>query len=275
MYAQLSRGLMKRYVEVADVLRERITSGEWPPGTTIPRMTDLAAEFDVARSVIAAAVRMLESEGLLYSVKRRGTVVQQPVRRRISRGNRVWRRRTSGYSFAATAPGERWVHHIDPIRGVAEIPERPAELLGVEPGSLVFRRRRVTSPEGEPPFALSDSWISPEVVALAPGVAEAGVPGGYLDHLEAAGHGPLSWREISRARPPSKEEAALLRIPTSMWVMEVCRVATSGATGEPVDVTVMIIPADRVEIVMELERDPSAIYQRLSEPGGPHSPKEP
>lgn len=269
---------MSRQREIADDLRRRIHAGEWAAGQTIPRMIDLVAEYNASRSTITAVIRELEGEGLLISIKRKGTVIMEArPRRRIVRGVSVHRRRLleGGYSFAATQPGEpTWTHHVPPTRRMEPIPPRPAVLLGLKPGDLAFRRRRVTSPEGEPPFTLSDSWIPVPILEAAPRVGEQGPPGGYLDAIEAAGHGPLSWHEVTRARMPEREEAALLGIPVRVPVLEICRVSVSASTGAPVEVTVMVIPSDRVETVVELQRDETAAYEVLSPAGGPHSLKE-
>ncbi|MER7212416.1 GntR family transcriptional regulator [Streptosporangium sp. NPDC000239] len=267
----------ERYREIADDLRKRIREGEWPPGQRIPKTIALSAEYQAARGSISRAIDELEAEGILLSTPRRGTfVLAQRPRRRVSRVPRVYRRRLAGYSFGATAPGEVWVNHIPPFRSLEPIPARAAELLDVAPGTLVLRRRRVTSPEGEPPFGLSDSWIHPEVAAEAPKVAEQGAPGGYLDAIEAVGHGPLAWQEITRARTPDKEEASLLGIPAELPVVEICRVAVSASTERPVEVTMTVVPADRIEVVATVERDASARYEVLSPPGGrPDHGKEP
>lgn len=267
----------ERYREIADDLRRRIHAGEWPISSTIPGMVDLSGEYRAARGSVARAVRELEAEGLLLSTPRRGTIVlERRPRRRVSRVPRVYRRRLNGYSFGATRPGEVWVNHIPPFRSVEPIPARAADLLEVATRTPVLRRRRVTSPQGEPPFGLSDSWIHPEVVAVAPAVSEQGLPGGYLDVIEAAGHGPLSWHEITRARMADKGEAALLKIPRELPVVEICRVSVSASTGRPVEVTMTVVPADRIEVVATVERDASAVYEILSPPGGrPDGHKEP
>lgn len=251
-------------------------------------MEDLAAHYQVARGSVAQAIRQLETEGLVLSTPRRGTVVlEHRVRRRVPRSNKVHRRRARGYSFGATRPDEpAWVHHITPTYSVEPIPPRPAELLGVEPGTPVARRRRVTSPANEPPFALFDSWILPAVAAVVPQVMEQGVAGEYLQCIEEAGYGPLHWHEITRVRMPDKEEAELLGIPLRLPVQETYRVAVAEAfrhdsdapaltRSQVVDVTSMIIPGDRIETITEIERDASAEWvQPLSPPGGPWSPKE-
>ncbi|MDT3396998.1 GntR family transcriptional regulator [Streptomyces sp. B1866] len=263
--------MSSKYEEVAADLRQRILSGEYEPGGKLPRYEDLTVHYGVGRGVISEALALLQREGLVRSVKRLGTVVQdiQLERRRITRGNLVARDPRRGYVFpAAAAPDEPWTVHGQPKRAFVPAPSRVAECFGLEEGAEVLRRRRVTSPAGEPPFQLVDTWISPSAVEDAPQAAEPSTgPGGYLDRLEEAGHGPLSWRETTRARMPSREEAQLLKIPSAAPVLELTLVGTSAKTLRPIEVTIRVIPSDRVEIVSQLRRAPSA--QWPVEPVGP------
>lgn len=263
-----------KYREIADDLRERLDQGEWATGDVLPRHADLAAEYDVSRNVIAAAVKVLEGEGRLWAVPKRGTVVQPPSPRgRIQRGRIVVRDALGvvagmevpqgSYSFPSSAHGRPWRTHGSPVASTEPIPERPAELLSVEPGTPVLRRRRVTSPEGEAPYQISDTWIHPDAAAEAPRVAEPSPgPGGVLDRLEEAGHGPLSWHEIARARQATHDEAILLQIPEGTVVQEIARVGVSGRTDAAIEATMFVVPADRVEIVTVIERASSARWPR-------------
>jgi GntR family transcriptional regulator len=129
----------------------------------------------------------------------------------------------------------------------------------VAEGDRVVRRRQVTSPAGEPPFQLADSWIHPNGVADAPRAAEPDTgPGGYLDRLEEGGHGPISWTEHVRARMPLPGEADLLQVAARAVVIEIARVGTSAKTQAPIEVTICVIPAERVEIITSLERGHTA-----------------
>ena len=269
-----------RYRVIADDLRRRIMAGEYRPGEPLPRQSDLAEAYDTKRAVIAEAVRVLEGEGMVRAVRKRGTVVQWPtVRRRIERGNKITR--DPGYTVAGiTTPGspgynfpaaqaESWQAHGTPRASAELCPPRVAELLRVSADDRVVRRRRVTSPVGEHPFQLVDSWIHPGGIADAPRAAEPDTgPGGYLDRLEEAGHGPISWTEHVRARMPLADEADLLQIATRAVVIEIARVGTSAKTQAPVEVTICVIPAERVEIVTPLERDHTAQWP-VSRPGAP------
>jgi GntR family transcriptional regulator len=59
---------------------------------------------------------------------------------------------------------------------------------------------------------------------------------------------------------PDPAEADLLEIAVRAVVMEIIRVGVSAATQAPVEATVCVIPADRVEFVTPLERDASAAW---------------
>ncbi|QLJ06704.1 GntR family transcriptional regulator (plasmid) [Streptomyces sp. NEAU-sy36] len=249
--------------EVADDLRKRVLNGEKQPGETLATIAELTERYDVARETARAAANMLAAEGLLRSVHRRGFVVQDRVRRRrIRRGQVVTRNPHYGYVFPATHdPSEKWAPIGTPYRSLEAAPELVATTFGVEVGSSVLRRRRVMAPVGEPAFQLVDTWISPAAVADAPQVAEPSTgPGGYLDRLEEAGHGPISWREIIRVRMPSAEEAKLLEISQAMPVFEVAMTGYSGRDDQPIEVTIKVIPSDRVELCTDLIRGDSAAW---------------
>lgn len=247
--------------EVADALRARVLNKEKQPGETLATIAELSEQYDVARETIRSAVNMLASEGLVRSVHRRGVVIQDRVRRRrIRRGQTVTRNPHYGYVFPATHdPSEKWAPIGTPFRSLEAAPQLVADTFGVEAGSSVLRRRRVMAPEGEPAFQLVDTWLSPQAVADAPQVAEPSTgPGGYLDRLEEAGHGPISWREITRVRMPSAEEAKLLEIAQALPVFEIVMTGYSGRDDQPIEVTIKVVPGDRVELCTDLVRGESA-----------------
>lgn len=247
--------------ELAELLRGQIEGGEYAPGAQLPNIEDLMSTYALARQTVRAAIKQLASEGLVRTVTRQGTFVQQRIERRRVRRNHVVSRSQAGmYVFpAASSPNEPWQTHGTPHRSLETAPSIVTEQFGLDPDSSVLRRRRVMSPEGEPPFQIVDTWLSPQAVADAPAIAEKSTgPGGYLNRLEEAGHGPISWSEITRVRMPTPDEAKLLQIPSVLPVMEMTLVGKSGRTGDALEVTIRVIPGDRVELVAELVRDASA-----------------
>lgn len=68
-------GPVPPYKQVAAILRERIASGEIPPGRRIPSMVELEEEFGIARDTIRKAVKVLRDEGLVQTVTGLGVFV--------------------------------------------------------------------------------------------------------------------------------------------------------------------------------------------------------
>lgn len=247
-----------RYQEIADALRARIEAGEWETGERLPRLDDLAVEYDVNRHTVGRAVASLEADGYIWAVQGRGITVRAgALRPRRRRGDLVKRNEQStGYSFPSATAHEKWVKHGEAASGPAQVQDlRIADLLGVKPGTVVWRRFRVTGPPAEEPFQINISWIHPRFAGIVMDVDANPAAGEWLYRIEQAGHFPIGWLEIHRARMPSKEEAALLHIPTSLPVLEIVRQGRSGKDNQPVEVTEYVVASDRVETVHVLHRE--------------------
>lgn len=63
------------YLQVAEVLRQRIVKGTWKVGDRLPSLLELAEEFSVARVTARQAVKLLEQEGYVAPKRGRGTTV--------------------------------------------------------------------------------------------------------------------------------------------------------------------------------------------------------
>lgn len=63
------------YLQVAEVLRQRIVRGDWRVGDRLPSLLELAEEFSVARVTARQAVKLLEEEGYVAPKRGRGTTV--------------------------------------------------------------------------------------------------------------------------------------------------------------------------------------------------------
>ena len=70
------------YVQLADLLRERIESGELPPGTTLASEARLTQEYGIGREAVRMAISLLRSEGLVSTVRGHGTRVRETLHRR-------------------------------------------------------------------------------------------------------------------------------------------------------------------------------------------------
>ena len=64
-----------RYVQLADLFRQRLDKGVWLPGSVLPSIEQLMEEFEVARVTVRQAISLLAEEGLLSPQRGRGTFV--------------------------------------------------------------------------------------------------------------------------------------------------------------------------------------------------------
>ena len=75
MHPSLSRSQIPRYVQLADLFRQRIAKGHWACGQQLPSLLALIDEFDVARVTVRQAIDVLRREGLVSPEQGRGTFV--------------------------------------------------------------------------------------------------------------------------------------------------------------------------------------------------------
>jgi len=71
------------YIQLMDILREKVQQAEWVPGDQIPGEQDLCEQYQVSRTVVRQALRELEFEGVISRQKGKGTFISLP---KISEG---------------------------------------------------------------------------------------------------------------------------------------------------------------------------------------------
>lgn len=69
----------QRYEQVADDLRSKIRSGEYPPGAQLPSRTQLREIYDVSDSVLDKAMWILRREELTETLLGVGVFVVDPL----------------------------------------------------------------------------------------------------------------------------------------------------------------------------------------------------
>jgi GntR family transcriptional regulator len=63
------------YRQLADILREMITSGQLEPRSLLPSESYLQQEHGVSRGTVRTAMGILRDEGLVVTISGRGTFV--------------------------------------------------------------------------------------------------------------------------------------------------------------------------------------------------------
>jgi DNA-binding GntR family transcriptional regulator len=253
---QQRKTTMARWQDIAIDLRAAIARGDYPPGSLIPRESELIEQHQVSRTTIRRAVAQLTAEGLLQPVRRRGTVVRdRPPRQRITRTRKVYRDQI-GYYFDPIAQG--WRALSPPVIEWGPCPHDIAYLLGLEPGAEVLIRDRVMGdPETEIAYQLATSYIPADLAGGAPIAEQDTGPGGIYDRLEEIGHAPLNWNEAISARMPTPAEADLLDLAPGVPLLRIIRNTTS-ASGRPLEVNDTRLDSERFEVGYPISRDDSA-----------------
>ncbi|WP_031152993.1 GntR family transcriptional regulator [Streptomyces erythrochromogenes] len=227
-----------RYEEIARDLRERISSGEYMPGATLPLMRDVAEEYGVSDITVRKAYGLLRREGLIESRRRAGTVVREhPDRLRLTVRTRQIERDELGYYSGPESQHWRPLPHPDGEKTKVvslPVPTDIADILEVETGyELTVRRRLIGDPDVETHRQLADSWISPWVSEELPQLSGGTGLGGMYDRLEEWQGRPLQWREEISARMPTPEEAeALVMPPTGVPLLRALRVTFFPSKGK-------------------------------------------
>jgi DNA-binding GntR family transcriptional regulator len=243
--------------DVAAALRQAIQRGDYPPGSLIPKETELMAAHGTGRDPVRRAVAQLTAEGLLEPRRRRGTAVRsRPPRQRITRSRTVYRDEIGYYFDPAAQP---WRALQPPAITRGPVPYDIAALLAVSPDAeVVIRDRLMGDPATGQPTQLATSYIPASLAAELPVLAAADTgPGGIYDRMEQAGHGPIRWTEAITARMPDPAEARALRLPPGVPLLRIIRLAASPA-GRPLEVNDTRLNAEQFEVGYPITRHPTA-----------------
>ncbi|MFH8379076.1 MULTISPECIES: GntR family transcriptional regulator [Streptomyces] len=255
------------YRDIAADLRQQISVGRYAPGDKLPMLTELQTTYGAGYQTVRSAINLLEQEGLVVAVRRRGTIVRErPVKRRISRSHQVFRDEI-GYFFDPVA--QPWVALETPTVRWGPVPVDLAAAMGLSPHAEVLIRDRVMGDRASrEPKQLATSYL-PASVARGTRLEEANTgPGGIYDRLEEMGHRPLRWDVGISACMPSPEEAEALNLPADVGIplLRVVRLTTS-PHGGVVEVNDTRMSSELFEIGYPIRRHASARLADAEEEG--------
>jgi GntR family transcriptional regulator len=243
------------HVRIADDLRGRITSGELPPGEWLPSEKDLQERYGTSRTTTRNALKTLVHEGLITSVAARGYYVREhaPLVYYAARSERPAHHNEAALdSWMADVreQGRRPGQQLEVFECVP--PAEVAAALELEKGAAVIARRQVRLVDGEP-YALSTAYFPHELVKDTPLAQLHEVPSGLSAALAELGYQAVRVVDVNQARPPTPQEAEILRLSPGVAVLYQRRTSYTAA-GQPFRCTVGIWPGDR--FVMHYELNP-------------------
>jgi GntR family transcriptional regulator len=167
------------YVTIAGTYARRIRSGELAPGTQLPSLAELVERHSVSDIVVRKAIELLQSQGLVRSVRRRGNFVTD--RPNLVRVSPERQRESAEASFGNESDREV---QVDRETEQVSATEELAEAFGIAAGDVITRVvTRAT--EDRQPISISDTYQPVDVL----GVSDATeLEETVADRLPAASH---------------------------------------------------------------------------------------
>lgn len=229
------------YERVARDLRERILHGSYAPGTRMPSLHDVQAEFRVSQAIARSAYQMLINEGLVegrfgggYYVRSYRPIIRHAIQRLAADQHET------GITIWDADPGTAGRQLVvDGLSVATEVP--PADVaadLGLDDAATAVVRRRRYVLDGRP-VLLSTSYFPAD---LAVGTAiendDTG-PGGAYARLTDAGQPPTWFQEDVAARMPTPHETHQLKLPTISPVIVIRRLVW-GPTDRQLELNAMV-----------------------------------
>ncbi|WP_017584304.1 GntR family transcriptional regulator [Nocardiopsis valliformis] len=237
--------MTSRYREIAEEIRERISSGTYARGKRLPPQSTLADEFGVSQPVVQRAVMALRTEGLVRIERGTGTVVHEIkpiVRNATARYTKT--AREQGQSRGAFATEVRSLGHNPQSElvqlGPTNPPQEIAEIFQFGRDDIAAIRHRHMKAD-DTPVQIATSYVPWAIAKDTPITQEDTGPGGTYSRLEDLGHRVVRFTERIRTRPPSEEEAAFLRLGDDQQVYSVLHIAYT-EDDKPVEVTQHVMP---------------------------------
>jgi GntR family transcriptional regulator len=233
---------------IAEQLRNDISTGVYEPGAKLPSGRELAARYKVARNTADDAIKILRAEGLVIIRQGSGAYVRRPRPLVRLGGNRYSRRLRdeSGLSpFLLEAFRQGWQAHVEGRSVERVVP--PADIamrLQVEATTASVLRRENWYFADNEPAQVGFTYLPWPIVEGTPLVVPGEpVPTGIDAYLETLGYTVSRIREEISARMPRNDEAADLRVPPGVPVIEVLHTSFN-TDGTPFDVTRFVLRAD-------------------------------
>jgi GntR family transcriptional regulator len=240
MTLSFAASAVPRYLQIADLMRQRISRGQWPKGEKLPSLEALVAEFGVARVTVRQAVDLLARDGLVSPQQGRGTfVTAQPTRGQ-------WLKVQTSLDELAKVYRDTKPEIVNIDEGVVNAPLRSDDGTAAE--RYVFMRR-VHSRAGQP-YCVINIYLDERIFRRHPKRFrnETVIPilAGLTDN------GIAHARQVLTIATADIEVARLLQVAVNAPVAEVRRVFTDAA-GRVIYLGEVTYRGDFIHLEMDLK----------------------
>lgn len=214
------------YKQIADELRDRISSGQLAPGDDVPTEAELALQWSTSRGPIRNALAALRQEGLIETTRGRPARVRE---------------RKAHQAVDVSIPFTRWAREIGATPGARthEVSLRRADaekasLLGIAEGDLVVDVLRLRLLEGRPAMLERLTYIE----AVGRLLLSADLDSvSITEYLEERGFASADVDHEIDAIAADETDSRLLEVPVGSPILRLSRVSRDahGTTFEASD----------------------------------------
>ncbi len=216
------------HVQLADRIRERITSGRWSPHSNLPSERELCEQYNISRITVRQALSRLDADGLIYTTPGKGRYVSEtPLREQLLP--------LSSFTDDALRSGRTATNQVLELT-VADADPKAIERLGMQerpPGSREVVRLKRLRLLDDAPIAIHTSYL-PHY--LCPGLARYDYATGSLFDVLRNGYGLHLARADTtlQAALATPEERRLLKLssPAAVLIVDQTTYLDDGSTVE-------------------------------------------
>jgi GntR family transcriptional regulator len=230
------------YVQLEEILRAKIVSGEWQPNQRIPSENELNRIYGLSRMTARGVLTKLVNDGLLFRVPGKGTYVAPMKISAISPAYRGMREQLEAMGFETTTQ----VLHA----GLEQPSGTVRERLQLGAGQDVYAIHRLRSVRGEP-ISLHHSYVPSH---LAPGLDARDTAGEQLCVVLERDYG-LGMRRVTEhleATSARRDHGDLLGISVGAPVLRLEDVI-SDARGLVFEYSEILFRGDKIRIGFDYE----------------------
>jgi GntR family transcriptional regulator len=246
--------VMARYREMANRLRDRITAGEYPPGSQLPTIAELASHEHMGRNTVSAAVALLEAEGIVHASPKTGIVVmdRRPVPVALSRYAAVMQPGGDLGPWETACQRAGITGRMDLIE-VETVPADEDVATALElpaAGRRIVRRSRyAVCGDPEQAAQIHTSSIPARLARGTPLASTEKLVGGIYAAMTAAGIRPATATETVGCRAATDEETAELHL-RGQSVLTIERV-TRDSNDRPIELLEIVANPARTTLVYD------------------------
>lgn len=247
------------YRRIAEDLRGQIESGDLEPGQQLRTELELREAHNASRNTVRDAIKWLTTLGLVETRPGQGTFVVKKIDPFVT----TLTPRTEGGAAEggqSTSLLSQVGDSINPVSSGLKVeiqpaPEHIATQLAVGPDTEVISRHEQRH-VGRTPYSLQTSFYPVDFVTRGATrlMSSKNIEEGAVRYLlETLGIKQKGYRDLITVRAPNAIEAEFFKVPTDgrIAMYEILRTAFDG-NGNPIRLTVTVLPADRNQFVVNV-----------------------